>query len=44
MKYLGNELKYEACHVGVAYDADFDYCIEIRINRQNLSNLMTLSF
>ena len=45
-QYLGYEMKYEAeiCHVKVAYDADFGYGIEIRINCQNQSNSMTSSF
>ena len=40
-QYLGNEIKYEAeiCkleeQLEVIYDADFDYCIEICINRKN---------
>ena len=36
-QYLGNEMKYETfiCYVVVAYDADFGYGIEIRINCQN---------
>ena len=44
-QYLGNEIKYEAeiCYLEMIHDADFDYCIEIRINRQNCSNLMTSS-
>ena len=39
-------MRYEAeiCYVEIAYDADFDYGIEIRINCQNRSNLMTSSF
>ena len=42
-QYLGNEIRYESeiCYLGVAYDADFDYCIGIRINQQNWSSLMT---
>ena len=45
-QYLGNEIKYEAeiWKVEAIYDADFDYCIELCINRQNWSNLMTSSF
>ena len=34
----------EICCVEVAYDADFCYGIEIRINCQNWSNLVTSSF
>ena len=34
----------EICYVEVAYDADFDYATEIRINLQNRSYLMTSSF
>ena len=43
--YLGNEMKHEAeiYNVEVAYDADFGYGIEIRINCENQSNLMTSS-
>ena len=39
-------MKYEAeiWFVEVAYDADFGYGIEIRINCQNRSNVMTSSF
>ena len=39
-QYLGNEIKYDSkiCYVGVIYDADYDYCIEICINRQNLQS------
>ena len=39
-------MKYatEICYVGVAYDIDFGYGIEIRINFQIQSNLMTSSF
>ena len=38
-------MKYEAeiCNVGVAYDANFGYDIEIRINCRNGLNLMTSS-
>ena len=45
-QYLGNEIKYDAevCYVEVAYDAYFTYGIEIRINWQNRSNLITSSF
>ena len=45
-QYLGNKMKYEAeiCYVEVAYDADFGYGIEIRINCENRSNLMMSSF
>ena len=45
-QYLGNEMKYDAeiCYAEVAYDADFTYGIEIRINCQNRSNVMTSSF
>ena len=42
-QYLGNKMNYEAeiCSVEVAYDADFEYATEIRINCQNQSYLMT---
>ena len=45
-QYLGNEIKYEAesWYLVVIYDADFDYCIEIHIKRQIMSNLMTSPF
>ena len=41
--YLGNEKKYEAeiFYVEVTFDTGFDYGIEIGINCQNRSNLMT---
>ena len=40
---LGDEINYEVgiWYVEVAYDADFGYGTEIRINCQNRSNLMT---
>ena len=39
-------MKYEVeiCYEEVAYDANFSYGIEIRINFQNRSKLMTSSF
>ena len=45
-QYLGNKMKYEAeiCYVEAAYNADFDYGIEIRTNCWNQANLMTSSF
>ena len=44
--YLGKEMKYgtEICNVEVAYNANFGYDIEIRINRKNRLNLMMSSF
>ena len=45
-QYLGNEIKYEdeIWYLEVIHDADFDYCVGIRINPQKRTNLMTPSF
>ena len=37
-QYLGNEIKYEVqiWYPEVIYDADIDYCTQIRMNEQKL--------